>query len=234
MNTKFTPTRIIEILDGNGTDRIKLTRNPLLKVEALKIEDSSISIDGLDIDKGSGYIRLNGNGESSVFTSDHRNVHVKYLYALMEDSSTTTTTTAAASAGSSVELSVSSSSGFSANDWVYIIGLDGHEEIAQVSSVSTGKITVDSLTLSHESGSIITKQQIPTYIKRLMEIEAAIYVAIYAIGGTYAFNTSFSIAELSVNKGEPYPQWREVIQRCINERDRRMKEIRPRPAIGWI
>ena len=110
--------------------------------------------------------------------------------------------------------------------------MDGTKEVAQINDTPAGTtIQVDQLVKTHDSDSVVIKLQIPYYIKRFMEIEAAIYVAVYAIGGTYTFNTSYSLGDLSVNKGEPYPQWREVIQRMINERKMRRATIRIRPSI---
>ena len=75
------------------------------------------------------------------------------------------------------------------------------------------------------------KIQIPYVIKRFMELEAAIYVGINAIGATYTFNASYSIGDLSVVKGVPYTHWRESVQRCIQEREALRKNIRVRPSI---
>jgi len=127
---------------------------------------------------------------------------------------------------------VTSISGFADEDWVEIYGMDGKQEVAQISGDPVGTtIVVDQLVQAHESGSTIVKLQIPYKIKRYMEIEASIYVAVFAIGGTYTFNTSYSLGELTVNKGEPYPQWREVIQRMINERKMRRETLKIRPSI---
>jgi hypothetical protein len=233
MNTAFVPTQRIDHLNGNSLQRLFTMKNPLLSVRALTINDStSITPSTLDWSKSSGKVTLSNSSEGSVFTTGNNNTFIKYLYGLLEDSSTETTTTAAAIVGTSVALSVASITGFADEDWVEIYGMDGSKEVAQINDTPVGTtIQVDQLVKAHESGSTIIKLQIPYYIKRFMEIEATIYVAVYAIGGTYTFNTSYSLGELSVNKGEPYPQWREVIQRMINERKMRRATIRIRPSI---
>ena len=233
MNTAFTPTERIEYRNGTGTDTIVLQKNPVLSVRELIVNSSTnITPSTLYWDKSSGRLILSDTSESSIFTEGTKNTIIKYLYGLLIESSTSTATTADASTGTSVSLTVSDITGFSDSDWVEIYGMDGNREVAQISGTPTGTtIVVDKLIKTHESGSKVVKLTIPEYIKRYMEIEAAIYIAIYAIGGTYTFNTSYSLGELSVNKGEPYPQWREVIQRMINERKLRRATIKIRPSI---
>jgi hypothetical protein len=233
MNSAFVPTQRIEHRNGNSLPRMFTMKNPLLAVRALTINDgTSITPAYLYIEKQSGKITLSKDAESGTFTDGTSNTFIKYLYGLMEESTTNTTSTADTTAGSSVSMTVSSITGLADGDWLEIYGMDGKREVAQISGdPATGAIVLDQLVYSHESGSIVVKLQIPYYIKRFMEIEAAIYVAVYAIGGTYTFNTSYSLGELSVNKGEPYPQWREVIQRMINERKMRKATIRIRPSI---
>lgn len=233
MNTAFVPTVRIDHLRGNGIHRMFTMKNPLLSVRALTVNDSTtVTPAYLDWTKESGKVILNNSAESSVFTQGENNTFIKYLYGLLEESTTNTTLSTATTAGSTVSMTVGSISGFADEDWVEIYGMDGKQEVAQITGTpGAGIIIVDQLVQTHAADSVIVKLQIPYYIKRYMEIEAAIYVAVYAIGGTYTFNTSYSIGDLTVNKGEPYPQWREVIQRMINERKMRRNTIRIRPSI---
>lgn len=233
MNTKFTPTQKIDILDGNGTDRIILSQNPVLSIRALKTNDTSITVSALHISKESGVIRLGDNSESSTFAQKYNKVWVKYLYGLLEESSTSTESTVATTAGSSVAITVSSISDFADEDWIEVYGMDGHREVAQVNATPSGTtITVDQLVQTHESGSIIVKLEIPTYIKRIMELEAGIYIALNAIGSTYTFNTSYTIGDFTTNRGIPYPHFQTQASKMIQERDMMMKRIRIRPSIG--
>jgi len=208
-------------------------KNPLLSVRALTVNDTTtISPANIDWEKQSGKLLLNKDAESGTFVTGQNNTFIKYLYGLLEESTTTTDSTADSAVGTSVSLAVTSISGFADEDWVEIYGMDGKQEVAQISGDPVGTtIVVDQLVQTHASGSTIVKLQIPYKIKRYMEIEATIYISIYAIGGTYTFNTSYSLGELTVNKGEPYPQWREVIQRMINERKMRRETLKIRPSI---
>ena len=233
MNTAFKPTLKIEHRDGNALPRLFTLKNPLLSVRALTLNTStSITPAYLNWEKQSGKIQLSVDAEAGNFITGQNNTFIKYLYGLLEDSTTRTTTTAASTAGTTVSLSVASITGLADEDWVEIYGMDGNQEVAQISGTPTGTtIVVDQLVQAHASESEVVKLQIPYFVKRYMEIEAAIYVAVYAIGGTYTFNTSYSLGELQVNKGEPYPQWREVILRMINERKMRRETIKIRPSI---
>ena len=233
MNTSFTPETRIERRNGNSLQRMFTMKNPLLSVRALTVNDSTtVTPSYLDWVKNSGKVMLSNSAESSTFVRGMNNTFIKYLYGLLEESTTTTTLSTATAVGTTVSMTVASITDFADEDWVEIYGMDGKQEVAQISGTpALGVIIVDQLVQTHAADSVIAKLQIPYYIKRYMEIEAAIYVAVYAIGGTYTFNTSYSIGDLNVNKGEPYPQWREVIQRMINERKMRRETIRIRPCI---
>jgi len=233
MNTAFVPTQRIEHRDGNSLSRMFTMKNPLLSIRALTINDStSITPAYIDIEKQSGKMTLSREAEGGTFVQGTNNTFIKYLYGLMEYSTTETTLSTATVAGTTVSMTVADITDFADGDWVEVLGMDGKQEVAQISGTpALGVIIVDQLVQTHEADSSITKLQIPIYIKRFMEVEAAIYIAIYAIGGTYTFNTSYTLGELTVNKGEPYPQWREVIQRMINERKMRRATIRIRPSI---
>jgi len=233
MNTAFKPTQKIEHRDGNSLPRLFTLKNPLLSVRALTLnKTTTITPAYVNWEKQSGKVELTNDAEAGNFTSGQNNTFIKYLYGLLEASTTETTSSAATTAGSSVSITVADITDFADEDWIEIEGMDGNQEVAQISGDPSGStIIVDQLVQAHESESTIVKLQIPYFIKRYMEIEAAIYIAIYAIGGTYTFNTSYSLGELQVNKGEPYPQWREVIQRMINERKMRRATIKIRPCI---
>jgi len=233
MNTKFIPTVRIDHMNGNGLVRMFTRKNPLLSVRGLTLNNSTI-IDPANIvwNKPSGKITIGKNAGAGSFVPGLNNTYIKYLFGMLDDTSTETTLTIATIAGTSISMTVGSETGFADQDWVEIRGMDGNKEVAQISGTPTSStIVVDQLVQTHSAESTIMKIAIPSTIKRYMEIESAIYIAIYAIGGTYEFNTSYQLGELQVNKGEPYPQWREVIQRMINERKMRAARIKIRPSI---
>jgi hypothetical protein len=232
LNTKFTPTKTIDVLDGNGLPYIFVKKTPLLAVRQLKDDGESQTVSNLDIYRESGKIEYGQNSSESYFVRRNRSVIVEYYYAWVTKSSTETETDADASAGTSVDLSVDSSTGFSTNDWVEIVGMDGYQEAAKVTATDTGEITVDKLLFSHENGSIVTKLDVPQFIKDFMLIESSIYVAIKAIGGTYTFNTNYSLGDLAVTKGVPYPHWNTSFNDLVKEREQLRKKIKPRFSMG--
>jgi len=230
-NTVFTPKEKIEVRDGNGTNRLILLRNPVMAVRELKINGATEDPANLYVSKGSGKIELSTSSTQSVFTLGTNKIAIKYVFGFLEESSTSTTLSTASEEGSSVALSVASESGFTANDWVEIKGMDGYSECAQVSATDTGELTVDQLVYSHAADSVITKLQVSEIFKKLMNYACAISIVARIVGQSYTDTVGYGLGELSVQKGEPYTQWRETATQLIRERDRIMAAIKPRPCI---
>lgn len=235
LNTAIVPTQKIEFRDGDGTNRIVLYKNPVLSVRELKIDGTSITIDGnLNIERPSGFIELDsvsGSPEYALFKQKSRSVIVKYLYGLVDETSTSTTTTADSTAGTSVDLAVADETDFAENDWVDIYGMDGKQEVAQITATASNQITVDQLVHTHESGSTVVKMEVNETIKRLMRIAASISAVARIIGQSSTDTTGYTLGELSVQKGEPYTQWRETATQLIRERDEILERIKIRFSI---
>ena len=159
LNTAFTPTERIDILDGNGTTRLMLNKNPILAVRALEIDGDTEDPGYVRIYRESGKIELNTDEDltNSTFKVGSQKIVVKYIHGWLGNSSTTTTSSAATEAGTSVSITVASITGFADNNWVEIVGMDGYKEVAQIDGdPAAGTIVVDQLVYSHESGSIVT------------------------------------------------------------------------------
>jgi hypothetical protein len=230
-NTVFTPKEKIEIRDGNGTNRLILMKNPVMAVRELKIDGTTEDPANLHIYKGSGKIELSSDSTATRFTAGSNKIVIKYVYGFLEDSSTSTTLSTASEAGSSVALSVADASSFAENDWVEIIGMDGYQESAQITATDTGEITVDQLIYAHEADSVITKLQVSEIFKKLINYACSIAMVARIIGQSYDETVGYGLGELSVQKGEPYTQWRETAVQLIKERDRLMEKIKPRPCV---
>ena len=233
-NTSFTPKERVDILDGNGTVRIILDKNPLLAVRELKIDGDTEDPAYLHVSKESGKIVLDTSQDltNSVFKLGSQKIVVKYIYGWVEESSTDTTTSAASTAGTSVSLSVASITGFADENWVEIYSMDGNREVAQISGTPSGStIIVDKLVLAHESGSKIVKLQINEVFKKLMNIICSLAMVARIVGQSYTDIVGYTMAEFSVQKGEPYTQWRETAVQLIKERDRIMERVKPRPVV---
>jgi len=232
MNTKFKPTVKFEVLSGDDKSLMFTSKNPLLAVRQLKIDDTTIDISNIYTWRSSGKIILSSSADTSTFEQDIQNIKIKYLYGFVNETDTRTTTTVDATAGTSVSISVSDSSSLSQNDWIELYDIDGNREVCQITSVDDSTtITVDEIALDHSSGSEVVKVDIPTFLKRFIEVEAGIYVSINAIGATYKFNASYSLGELNVSQGVPYTHWRETTQKLINERNSLYNMIKIRPYI---
>lgn len=231
INTKFVPTEEIDIFDGNDLDRLFTRKNPLLAVRLMESNSTTISVDEIHVYKPSGMIVLGSGAETSSFTKRNQSVIIKYLYGMLDHSDTESSLSTASTAGTSVTLTVADASSFAEDDWIEIYGTDGHKEVAQITGTGTGEITVDQFVLTHSVSSKIIKLEIPYHIKRYMEIEAALYVALNAIGSTYTFNASYGLGELNVVKGVPYVHFERLVHDLLKERAMLKTRIRPRPYI---
>lgn len=230
MNTKFIPTEKIEITGAESLVYIYTTQIPLLTVRELKSDDDTLDVTKL-LTYTSGKIELSRNSDVSVLTSLNKEIKIRYLYGYVKETGDETKTDASVSSGTSVAISVNDSSNFSSGDWVYIVGMDGNQEYFKITSTSTGQITADEIIKPHENGSKIRKVSIPSFIKRYLEVEAAIAVAINAIGSTYTFNASYSFGDLNIQQGVPYTHWSESVQKNLKERENLYSRIKPRIKI---
>jgi len=232
LNTVFAPKQVIEVRNGNGMSHIFARKNPLLTVREITVnKTTSVTPSTIQSNKPSGKIMLTAESEGGNFTTGSQNTFIKYLYAMVEESDTSTESTAATIAGSTVSISVSSITGFSDEDWVEIYGMDGFREVAQITGVPIETtLIVDKLIKTHESGSVVVLLQIPEYVRVYMMIEAAICVAINAIGATYVFNASYSMGDLQVTKGVPYTHWQSSVEKLYKEREMRKSRIKIRPS----
>ena len=231
-NTYFKPTEVIEINDGEGTSRHHLEKNPVLGVRALKIDGTTVDPDDLELQKESGYIFLGTGAEVPTFSSKRNSVVVKYVYGSVIHSQTVSTTSSAATiAGTGVSVSVASETGFAENDWVEILGMDGYREAAKITATGVGSITLDQLVQTHESGSSIVKLEVEHIFIELMNTVCAIACVARIIGQSYTDIVGYTLAEMHVQKGEPYTQWRETANQLIRQRDDIMSRISIRTAI---
>lgn len=234
LNSKFIPTTFIEFPEGDNSERIVLKYNPLLKVRALETDTTTITIDDIRWKKSGGVIWLEATADKNYFVnkSGYKNLtKVKYDYGYLEETSTQTISTAAVSAGDSVDIAVSSESGFSVGDYVQIEGFDGYQETAKITGTDTGEITVDNLAVSHESGSLVTKVITPPIVVRFVQIIASMMGVARVVGASYDEIVGYTAGEISVQKGEPYTQWRETTTQLQKEYKSILDSFRQRPVV---
>lgn len=230
MNTKFSPTLRVDILQGTGNSYIYTDRLPINRVTELISGDTEIDIEKTNIDYMSGKIMLSRASDKGIFHTGDKGVRIKYWFSYLEDSDVfteleedieTTDTT----------FEVSDATDFSENDWVEISGTDGNKETTKITNIAGNNITVDLLTFGHNEKSIIRKKQAPSFIRRFIELETVIYLGINAVGATYVFNAGYSLGDLNVQKGVPYTHWTASLQKCLSERESLRNIIKPRIRI---
>ena len=75
---------------------------------------------------------------------------------------------------------------------------------------------------------------IPILIKKLTAVTAGLMVGGYMVGSTYTFNTSYSLGDLSINKGVPYPHFEKILSTLTKQREFLITKIKSinTPAIG--
>lgn len=232
-NTVFTMTEAIDVLDGDGSDRVVLQNNPVWAVREL-ISDTVTEVPAnLYVYREGGRVNLSTTSIVSRFPNKRNIIRVRYIYGKLDYSPTIfTKTTAASIAGTGINLSVTSSSVFSVNDWVDIKGMDGNYEAAQITSKGTGYIVVDQLVYAHLLGSIITKLEMSANFTRIMNVICSIAVINRLVGGSYTTEQAFSLGELSVTLQEPFQLWKETLNQFVAERDELMRRIHIRPYAG--
>jgi hypothetical protein len=234
LNAAFTPVETIDVLDGNGTNIIVLPKSPVLALRELKINGTSITLAGnLFFSRDSGKLEINayGTAEEKTFRAKSQSIIVKYVHGWLEPSNRQTTTTAASTTGNSVALAVSDEEGFEVNSWIEIYGMDGYKECAKVTAVTTNQITVDILRFSHESGSVVKLLEVREEIKKLMRCVASISAVARVLGQSFDDITGYTMGEFSVQKGEPYTQWRETAVQLQGQAREILARVKPRPAI---
>lgn len=225
LNTKFIPTDTFEILNGTGTERLSLSKSPVLNVLAVRIGDTDISTNYVDFLKSGVLILTDSAEESSWKITKPLYCKIKYRYGLVNKSNISSTIDAAESSGSSVVVVVADGSLFSDNDWVMIESMDGKIETTQIISGGTTEDLVMNLSYDHEAGSIITLLEVPPDVDRFAQVCCALAFVSRVVGESYTDIVGYDIGDFHVQKGEPYTQWRETATQLFREKTELMKNI---------
>jgi hypothetical protein len=237
LNTIFTPRTVVEVFEGDGSNRLVNLKNPLLKVRQMKIDTTSITPSTLRIDSLSGNVWLTSTSEFTYLRANKNEknlVRVMYDYGYFEADTVQTTTTSADVAGDSVTIDVVSSTGFTANDYVQIVGMDSMIETVKVTSVPGGgtSIVVDNLTQTHESGSMVIKQRTPKTAIRLMAINASLKAIGNVIASKLDSVQSYSIGEESVSNVDVLNALNGTLTALNSEKTILLNGFRIRPGVA--
>jgi hypothetical protein len=219
-NIKTTPVKMIDFIEVVDEFSIDVNKNPLLSIKAIRQNNSNIDIQNLQF-TSSGAIRLdfrrfynNGSGRRNNM------VFVEYLYGWMETKDEKEQTTTSLLLGTSVDITVLDSTSYTIGGWIRLKGFDGNQEVAKITALpSATSITVEQLVFNHGLGSLIEKLKTPDIIDQYILYETGLSCAINAIGGTYTFNTSYSIEGVTATKGVPYPHFDKVYGTMKTQRD---------------
>src|SRR3989338_3091438 len=104
-------------------------------------------------------------------------------------------------------------------------------QVTQINSLNSNDLNCD-LIYSHLSSSMVIKLQVPRVVELLAGAIAAIMSALYMIGQTYTFATSYQTPDYQVTKGVPYPHFQKNLDSWVGERDYLIKSLPKWPAIG--
>ena len=244
LNTKFTPTEEIEIQERHFTDgrqiNLQTEKTPVLNTYRIKIGDRDLT--NFRVDKEAGVIQAYGlpdiytNIDLGVNLGIENSIRINYLYGYVEkDEAEKSFLTEDIEPGDEVTVKVDNVENVTTDEWVWIIGMDGNEEVCEVKtrSKSDNEFVLKKVTRSHEKGSLIYRVRVSEAIRSLILYEVATRVSIEATGGTYTFNTTYSLGEMSVSKGVPYTHWAKVYEQAKQKRDEILNNIvRPRYHIA--
>ena len=234
-NCKFVPTTFIEFPKTDNSERVVVKFNPLLRVTNLEIDKTTIDIEDIRVDKSSGVVRLEANADKYHFLtkSGYNNLtKIRYDYGLLEATSIQTDTITDSSIGSSTSISVGSSTGFTSGDFVQIEGFDGFIETFTINSIpDSTHMTADKLVTSHETGSLLTKVITPPIVIRLVQVITAMMGVARVVGASYTDIVGYSLGDMSIQKGEPYTQWRESTTQLTKEYKIILQSFRARPVV---
>lgn len=232
IKTTCKPKIVIEKFTGKGTDTTILRNKPLLNVLDLKISDTSISTEYLEV-KETGEVHLGDSAEYSIFSSLKNDCKIMYTYGWLEEDSDVDQEYLSSDfeAGDDKSIDVTNSDNYVVGEYVKIEGTDGNYEIIKIKTSSENVITVD-LTEDHEENSLLTKMKVPKIVSDLSAVLAAIKGSTYMIGNTYTFATSYSMPDYSVTKGVPYPHFNRNLEQNIAQRNYLIKQLTAFPVFA--
>lgn len=207
------PTKVLEIRDGNGKNKIHV-RNPyiwkLLEFQTRigQGQSHTFDLEAITIKPISGMITINRFERFSHLLFRYPNsVRMKYLSAFMGKTITITETTADIAVGTLIDIPVDSETGFTVDDWVLIEGLDGKREAAQITATAANQITVDELVQSHLTESVITLLETEESLVQYILYDVCTNVASYIVGNTSKLATSYTQEGVTATIGVAWTHW---------------------------
>jgi hypothetical protein len=228
---EFTPTKKIETLTGGYKDKILVDEYFPLTIYKLLNGETEVDFENIYVHEEQGFIELYGDTSGYYgdrFSSHDLDVKLKYLYGIVErDNSKQTDTTSATAAGTNVNVEVLDTSSFTDGDYAWIEDTNRAKEVFKIVTVVDGtNLTAEILTKDYESGAMITVAKTHEIIRQFVLYEAAIAVAVNAVGGTYTIATGYSIEGVNVQVGVPWTHWQNNYNDNVKQRDFFMNRIK--------
>lgn len=232
---EFFPTTAIETLTGNLKDKIMVQEQFPLTVFSLFNGDTEIDAENIYVHTENGIIELYGDTSvssqfgnlGSRFSNFDLDIKIKYLFGVVErNRDVQSETTATIAAGTTVSVDFIDASNFAVNDFVFIEDLNQQKEVAKITVISTNTVTFERLVNSYESGALVTKAKTHELVRSFVLYEAALAVAVNAIGSTFSVATSYSVPELTVVKGVPWTHWANNFDRNQKLRNEILTQLR--------
>jgi hypothetical protein len=231
IKTTCDPKTNIITRDGNNKNCLYLTQLPLMSVKKVNISDTEISTDKMRFNP-SGAVRLLTNAEMNYFITDIKpNISIKYIYGWLEELGQYETQEAVEKGDSWIELD--SLKDLEVNKWIRITGMDGYDEWTKIEDIDKDENKIKcNLIYPHEKGSLILRGEVPDLIRKLTSVIGAIMGALFMVGSTYTFATSYSIPDHSVTKGVPHPHFSKVLDDLTKERNYLLTQIPEFPVFA--
>ncbi len=231
IRTTCDPKTKIETFNGNDKSKYLAIKIPLLSVKNIRIDDTDISMEKVRFNE-SGRIELLKTAERLYFTSGTKpNVSIKYIYGWIEETNELNLEEDVEKGTQTFE--ISNAENLDKYDWIKISGIDGYTEWTQITNInkSQNQITCN-LIYPHEENSLITKGDVPYIIRKLASVIGGIMGALYMVGSSYTFATSYSIPDYSTTRGVPHPHFSKVLDDLTKERNQLLKEIPAFPVFA--
>jgi len=229
IQTTCVPKKKIEIFEGDNKNIHFVKKIPLLSVSKMEINSTAISISKIFYEQ-TGRIRILQGAEQLYFYTNATgpDCFLEYYYGWLQDTTTQTEVKTTAIAGTSVVIEVDSADDFTALDWVRIEGFDGFRETTQVIAKDDTADTITCTILyNHEVDSLVTQLEVPPIVNQLASVIGAIMAALYMVGSTYTFATSYAVPDHQVTKGVPYPHFNRNMEAWVKERKFIMDQVPP-------
>lgn len=232
IKTTCNPKNKIKILTGNNNNYLYIHDVPFLTVQEIMINDTEIDLEDVRFNQEGKILLLNTAAQTKFYTETEPNIAVKYIYGWLEEE-LITETASELEAGSDVTITLSDVSDLDEGDYIKIIGTDGYSEWTKIKTIDTDtkEITVD-LIYNHKAGSNLYLGNVPRIVQKLTAVIGGIMGAVFMMGDTYTFATSYSIPDYSVTKGVPYPHFVKVLDDLTKERDFLISQLPPWPVFS--